>query len=83
MKPTPSKIDAMKNAVCPKDIKSSQSVSGLSNSLKRFLSNYSTRTYPFRTLTKNDSDFLIFNSTKVCEKVIYTLEKHLDSGSCI
>ena len=58
MKPAPSKIDSLKNAAHPTDIKSLRSFLGLTNYLKRFIPYYSTLTYPLRTLTKKNSDFI-------------------------
>ena len=80
MRPVPSKIDALKNAAHPADIKSVRSFVGLTNYLKRFIPNYSTLTCPLRTLTKKNSDFVW---TSDCEKAFDTLKNILTSDSCI
>ena len=58
---------APRSHICP-------SFLGLANYLKRFIPNYSTLTYPLRTLTKKDSNF---DMTENCEKVYYTLKNIL------
>ena len=80
MKPAPGKIDALKNAAHPTDIKSVRSFLGLTNYLKPFIPNYSTLTCPLRTLTKKNSDFIW---TSDCEKAFDTLKNILTSDSFI
>ena len=80
MKPAPSKIDALKNAVHTIDIKPAWSFLGLINYLKWFIPNYSALTYPLRTLTAKNSDFIWIGS---CEKAFDTLKNILASDSCI
>ena len=80
LKSAPSKIDALKNAAHPTDIKSVRSFLGLTNYLKQFIPNYSTLTCPLRTLTKKNSDFIWAID---CEKAFDTLKNILPSDSFI
>ena len=54
MKPSVSKILALKEAKHPQDIKGVRSYLGMINFLKRFIPDFSTLTYPIRKLTHQD-----------------------------
>ena len=65
MKPNPSKVEEIRNTPVPKDAKELKSFLGLTNYMKRFISDYSTITYPLRKLLKKDSEWIWENT---CEK---------------
>ena len=79
MIPAPNKIDALKNAAHPTDMKSVRSFLGLTNYLKRFIPNYSTLTCTLHTLTKKNIDFIW---TSDIEKAFDTSKNILTSDSC-
>ena len=54
MRPSPSKIEALKNTKVPEDQKSLRSFLGLTNYLKPYIHDYSTITYPLRELLQQD-----------------------------
>ena len=54
MKPNPTKVEAIVNAKVPEDEKALRSFLGLANYLKAFIPDFSSLTYPLRTLLKND-----------------------------
>ena len=57
MKPSPAKIEALKDMNRPTDLKSLRSFLGMINYLKRFIPDYSSITYPLRQLTQKDAKF--------------------------
>ena len=57
MKPSVSKILALKEVKRSQDIKGVRSYLGMINYLKRFIPDFSTLTYPIRKLTHQDIKF--------------------------
>ena len=57
MKPSVSKILALKEAKRPQDIEGVRSYLGMINYLKRFIPDFSTLTYPIRKFTHQDIKF--------------------------
>ena len=57
MRPSESKVQALKQMSQPESPKDVHSFLGLTNYLKRFINNYSTITHPLRELTKKNSEF--------------------------
>ena len=80
VKPSPTKMAALKNVDRPRDVKAVRSFLGLTNYLKRFIDDYSSITYPLRCLTKENSDFVW---TEDCEKCFQKLKNCLTDESCI
>ena len=58
MKPSDSKINALKNAERPQDFKGICSYLGMVNHLERFIPDFSTLTYPLRQLTHKHTKFV-------------------------
>ena len=52
MKPNPKKVEEIKNAEAPEDVKSLRSFLGLANYMKRFINDFSTLADPLRELLK-------------------------------
>ena len=65
MKPSDSKINDLKNAEQPQDIKGIRGYLGMVNYLKRFIPDFSTLTYPLRQLTHKHTKFVWRDA---CEK---------------
>ena len=80
MKPSENKIKSIKDAARPEDQKAVRSFLGLTNYLKRFIQDYSTKTFPLRQLLKHDSKFAW---TTECEKSFQTLKTELSSNCCL
>ena len=80
MKPSENKIKSIKDAARPEDQKAVRSFLGLTNYLKRFIQDYSTKTFPLRQLLKYDSQF---SWTTECEKSFQTLKTELSSNCCL
>ena len=74
MKPSLSKILALKQAKSPQDVKGVHSNLGMINYLIRFIPDFSTLTYPTRKLTHQD---IKFEWSDNCEKCFQTLNNYL------
>ena len=74
MKPSVSKILALKEAKRPQDIKGVRSYLGMIHYLKRFIPDFSALTYPIRKLTHLD---IKFEWSDDCDKSFQTLNNYL------
>ena len=75
MKPSDSKINALKNAELPQDIEGIRIYFGMVNYLKRFIPDFSALTYPLRQLTHKNTKFLFAGA---CEKSFNMLNNLLE-----
>lgn len=80
MKPNPKKVEAIVKASQPEDQKALRSFLGLANYLKAFIPNYSTITYPLRSLLKNDTEYEWSNN---CDEAFTKLKSAISSDTCI
>ena len=80
MKPNPKKVEAIVKAIQPENQKALRSFLGLANYLKAFIPDYSTMTYPLRSLLKNDADYEWSNK---CEEAFTKLKTTISSDTCI
>lgn len=80
MKPNPKKVDEIKNAKAPEDMKSLRSFLGLANYMKRFINDFSTLTDPLRELLKEGVPFIW---TLKQEQAFEKLKLALCSDTCI
>lgn len=80
MKPNPRKVEAIVKAPQPESEKALRSFLGLANYLKAFIPDYSTITYPLRSLLKNDTDYKWSNE---CEEAFTKLKAAISSDTCI
>ena len=78
MKPTDSKINALKSTERPHDIKGIRSYLGMVNYLKHFIPGFSTLSYPLRQLTGKNTKFVWTNA---CEKSFNILNNLLTDAS--
>ena len=78
MKPSDSKINALKNAEQPQDRKGTRSYSGMVNYLKDFIPDFSTLKYPLRQLTHKHTKFVW---TDACEKSFNILNHMLTDAA--
>ena len=80
MRPSPKKVQAVKNTSQPEDAKVLRSFLGLTNYLKAFIPDYSTLTHPLRNLLKNDAEWS-WNAEH--EEAFSKLKSMLSSESCM
>jgi len=80
MKPNPKKVEAIVKAPQPENQKALRSFLGLANYLKAFIPDYSTITYPLRSLLKDDSEYEWSNA---CEEAFKKLKNVISSDTCI
>lgn len=80
MKPSPKKTEALINTPQPDDQKALRSFLGLTNYLKTYIPDYSTKTYPLRQLLKNDAKW---EWSDACEEAFQLLKTTISSSTCI
>ena len=78
MKPTDSKINALKNNERPPDFKGIHSYLGMVNYLKHFIPDFSALTCPLRQLTHKNTKFVW---TDACEKSFSIMNNLLTDAS--
>ena len=80
MRPSESKIQALREIERPENVSAVRSFLGFANYLKRFIPDYSTITHPLRQLTKKDA---VFKWCDKCEKAFQTIITSLSEKSCV
>ena len=80
MKPNPKKVEKIKNAKSPDDVKTLRSFIGLANYMKRFINDFSTLTAPLSELLKEGVPYVW---TEKHEKAFENLKASLCSDTCI
>lgn len=79
VRPNPLKLQEIKQTPVPEDAKALRIFLGLVNYFKRFIPNYSTLTYPLRSLLRNDTKYVWNPEAQTC---FDNLKNSLTSDSC-